>query len=133
MIVRDAAGAQILELGDDVPVDGVTATLYDDSERKFRRVNVESMFVDGDFEVQAVLAGKRISVDVLLTGTWSEMSAKRTALLDAVEARQWILEVAGMQWLCREADSSSPTPPTGPASNWRIVSLSIPVQQQRGI
>lgn len=134
MRVLDPAGAEVLVLGDNSIEGGYLVEVYDEGERMYRRVTTDSPFVHGSFEVAAALAGRTLTVVVLVTGPdWSTISARVDALLDAVEVDQWRLEVGAVTWFCKVADSSAPIPPLGTNSAWRRVTLTIPARQARGI
>lgn len=134
MIVKNPAGTTVLTLGDTAVVGGYLATLYDESDRTFRRVTVSNPVVDGDAETQAVLNGQTVTVQVYIEGTsWADATAKRAALIAAVEVHHWQLTVGSVTWVCRKADSASPIPPGGTASTWRVVTLTIPVELQMGV
>jgi hypothetical protein len=134
MIVKDAAGTTVLTLGDTALVSGYLGTLYQEGDAQYNRTNITSLFVNGDFEVIASLGGRILTLDVFIEGTdWADATAKHTALLNAVQVRRWKLTVGSVTWTCRAADSTSPIPPGGTTYNWRTVSLSIPVDQRRGI
>jgi hypothetical protein len=132
--VLDPAGAEVLVLGDNSIEGGYLVEVYDEGERTYRRVTTDSPFVHGSFEVAAALAGRTLTVVVLVTGPdWATISARTEALLEAVEVPKWRLEVAGKTWVCEVADSSAPVPPLGTNSSWRRVTLTIPARQGRGI
>lgn len=134
MIVKNAAGTTVLTLGDTAITSGYLGTLYQEGDVQYQRVNITSLFVNGDFEVIASLGGRTLTLDVFIEGTdWADATAKHTALLNAVQVRRWKLTIGSVTWVCRAADSTSPIPPAGSSSNWRTVSLSIPVDQRRGI
>lgn len=134
MIVKNPAGATVLTIGDNSVVGGYLGTVYQESERTFRRTVVTSPVVDDEFETQAVLAGRTLTVQVYIEGTnWAQVSTRRSALLAAVEVTGWQLTVGSVTWICRKADSTSPIPPQGIDSTWRTVTLTIPVAQQVGI
>jgi len=134
MIVKNPAGTTVLTIGDNTVVGGYFATVYQESERTFRRTVVTSPVVDDEFETQAVLAGKTLTIEVYIEGTnWAQVTTRRNALIAAVEVTGWQLTVGGVTWICRKADSTSPIPPRGIDSDYRIVTLTVPVAQQVGI
>lgn len=134
MRILDAAGAEVLVIGDNAPVGGYVVDVYDEGERSWRRITTDSPFVHGDFEVSAALDGRSIIVSVVVTGPdWATITGRVAALLDAVEVPGWQLEVGGKTWVCRPADSAAPVPPMGMNSGYRRVTLTIPVRQARGI
>jgi hypothetical protein len=133
--IRNPAGSLVLTLGDtDVSSDGMAVRTFDQGERAWRRIVATSPVVDGEFEVQAARGGQRLILTVLIQGAdWADVSAKRTALLNAVEVNNWRLVIGGVTWVCRVADSESPMPPLGTQSDWRDVTLTIPATQQIGV
>lgn len=133
--IRNPAGTLVLTLGDtSFSADGFAVKAFDQGDRSWRRIVATSPVVDGEFEVQAARDGQKLILTVLIQGTnWADACAKRTALLNAVEVNDWRLVIGGVTWACRVADSSSPMPPRGPASDWREVTLTIPATQQIGL
>jgi hypothetical protein len=134
MIVKSPAGVTVVTIGDTAVVGGYLGTVYQEGERAWRRIVHTSPVVDGDFETQAVLAGRTLTVEVYIEGSdWAQVSTRRATLLAAVEIPRWQLTVGTVTWICRPADSLSPIPPQGNASTWRVVTLTIPVDQQIGV
>lgn len=134
MIVKDSAGTTVLTLGDTGLVGGYLVTNYEEGDRIVDSQDVSSRFVDDDFEMHSRIKGIRLTVDIYIEGTnWADVKTKRDALLAAVEARRWQLTVGSVTWSCRRANSTSPIPTAGADSNWRVVSLSIPVRLQTGV
>jgi hypothetical protein len=135
MIVRDPDGVEVLEIGDEeISADGYVAEVYDEGERTWKRITADSPFVHGDFEVISSLAGRTLTLSVVATGSsWATITSRVDALLDAVEVPGWQLEVGGVTWVCRPADSRAPLTEVGMNGNGRRVTLTFPVQQARGI
>lgn len=134
-LIKNAAGTTLITLGDTAPVGGYQITSYAEGDRQHEEFLTSSKFVDDDYEYQDARAkGIRNQLNVYIEGTdWADATAKHNALLDAVQVRQWQLVIAGVTWICRKADSTSPMPPLGPDSDWREVSLFFGVKLQRGV
>ena len=136
MIIRTAALASVLTLGDNALVGGYCVTRgYSEPPRTHRRLVNEAPRVDGGYEHARSLSKERITLPVLIVGSSiADARAKHHALLDAVEVDQWVLDVLGdsttVLWVCDAAD-------TEPAQLFsqglqRLVTLSIPVQPAAG-
>lgn len=134
MILCAPDGTPLLTLGDEAPVDGFLVTGYSEGARTFKRLTTESPFVDGDFELQSSLAGRINTLSIYIEGAdWDEATAKHAEVLAIVEVPGWQLAIGGVVWTCRPADSESPMPPKGNASDFREVTLTFPVKQRTGI
>lgn len=136
MIVRDAALATVLTLGDSLlSTDGYLVTNYDEGSRAWRRITTSAPRVDGEFDVAAARGRAVLTLEVFIAGeSWAEVRTRHRALLDAVEVQGWVLDVDGsVLWRCEVADSTSPTPGLGMNSPGRVVTLTIPAQPTYGI
>jgi len=128
---RNSAGTLVLDLsstGYEMVEDGVNI-----GGRAWRRVTVSSPFVDGNHEVSSVLDSRTAEVTVRLIGsTWAAVQALYAALMAAVEASSWLLEVEidGVSEVYRAspADSVAGTTTVEITHAFRTVSLTIPVQ-----
>lgn len=137
MIVRDAAGVEVLELGDTGLVDGYLAAAgFDEGQRSWRRTyHSAAARVDDEFEQTKARAKQRLTLPVYIEGTSvADVRAKHRALLAAVEADSWILDPAGDgtggYWLCDAADSEPPE--IFPGGLCRLVTFSIPASPGDG-
>lgn len=134
MIIRDPDGVSVLTLGDEQLDAGYVVDSYDEGERSWRRITTDSPFVHGVFEVTAALDGRSITLGIVVKGAdWATITGRVSDLLDAVEVPGWQLEVDGVTWVCRPADSYAPMPALGVNSDHRRVTLTFPVRQARGI
>lgn len=129
---RDSAGTLVLDLltanGYELVWDGVNI-----DGRVWRRLTASSPFIDGNQEVSSVLDSRTAEVTVRLVGsTWAAVQALYVALLAAVEAASWLLEVEidGVSEVYRanRADSVAGTTTVEITHAFRTVSLTIPVQ-----
>lgn len=134
MIVRDAAMASVLTVGDKGFTGGLVTLEYGESGGQHRRDVVVSDFVDGEYEVTRALGNTYLTWVVYVTGsTVAEARSRHAALLDAVQADRWFLDVDGdgssLVWDCRAADEDAPRFfPDGS----RVVTLRIPAMPRRG-
>lgn len=128
MIIRDSAGVEVLELGDNAFVGGYLAKDYDEGDRTHRRVTTEAARVNSAFDVAVSLNRARLTLTVEIEGaSHAEIRSRRNALLAAVEVMDWILDVGdGISWRCGVADSRSPRYKNAPATLSREVVLTIP-------
>lgn len=127
MIVRDADGVQVLELGDDGYTGGYLARSLTDGARNFRRITVDAPLVDGEVDVAVALRRVRLTLVVGIEGTLGEVRTRRAALLAAVEQPVWFLDVGdGIQWQCGYADSDTARFEDAPGTTDRVVTLTIP-------
>jgi hypothetical protein len=134
VIINNPAGTQVLELGDNGLVSGYVVSVYDEADRTWRRITTDSPFVHDVFPITETLDGRTLTLSVVVTGPdWATISTRVDALLDAVEVPGWQLEVGGVTWVCRPADSSAPMPARGTNADFRRVTLTFPVRQARGI
>lgn len=102
-------------------------------ERQHRRSVAEADDVEGDQEVQAVLAGAVLAVQVRVLGSsQSQVETRRLSLVAAAEQRSWKCEtsIGGVvdTWLARKADSSTGREQVSVLNVQREVGLRIPVQ-----
>lgn len=127
MIVRDADGVQVLELGDEAYTGGYLARSLSDGRRTFKRVTAESPLVDGEIDVAVSLRRQWLRLVVAIEGTASEVRARRQALLAAVEQAVWFLDLGdGIQWQCGYSDSDTARFEEAPQTTDREVALTIP-------
>lgn len=127
MIVRDALGAQVLVLGDDVPVDGYLASAFDERERRFRRITVTAPRVDDAFDVAVALDRALLELQVFIEAEDPvTLRAKSDALRAAVEVRLWFLEAGGVTWRCTFTDSSKRKLPETDTWAGEVMTLIIP-------
>lgn len=127
-------GASTVTVGDDAVVNGMFITRLEQGSRQRVRQLATSPFVDDEFEVNSRLGGLRLAVDLYIEGTnWADIVTKRTNLLAVVESVTWTLTTPTATYSCWAADSSSPTPPHGTVSDYRVIQLDIPVRQQLGV
>jgi hypothetical protein len=108
--IRDTVLAELMEIGDTLPVDGYTLTDYQANQRSHRRTVTSAPRVDFDFEVSRSRQSHRLTVVVYMEDTTPALGkAKEDDLLALVEADQWVLDVYGDSttevWLCDAADS----------------------------
>lgn len=136
MKIRTPAMVVVLTLGDNAVTGGYTVMDgYDEGGRQWRRLVSEAVRVDGGYENARALAKQRITLPVYIEGsTVADARAKHRALLDAVEATQWVLDVTGdgatALWVCDAADSEAPRFSIDGLK--RVVTLSIPAQPAYG-
>ncbi len=117
--LTEAGGYDLVELG--VP------------DRTWRRVVATSPFVDGEHLVAAVLEAGAHTMAVKVSGaTWAQLQTRRQALVDAVEAWSWLLEVtiSGVTYLWRasRSDTSSPLDKFPAMARQAVVTVKVPVQ-----
>lgn len=128
MIVKSPAGATVVTLGDTDVVNGYLATFYDDADDQMKRIRAESTYVGGDFEVVSAPGPKTVAVKVYIEGAdWAGVTTKWAALREAVRVPDWQLTVGTVTWTCNPADINAPIPELGIDSNYREVTLTIPV------
>lgn len=102
-------------------------------DRTWRRTTAESPDVEGDIELQSVLAAGTLQAEFDIVGTsTADAEAKRNALIAAVETREWNCEVtidgATRTWRAHRADTATVTEGPYLRAYMRKVSVRIPVQ-----
>lgn len=137
MIVRDAAMASVLTLGDNEIVGGYCALDgYSEGAASWDIDWHSAPRVDDDFERSRRRGKRRITLPVLMkAASRAACEALQDALLDAVEdVDRWYLDVRGdgsVMWACSSVDYEPPRL-FGDGSS-RILTLSIPASPGRGI
>lgn len=134
MIARSAAGVAQVTAPQDALTGGYSTTDYQESGSAFSRSTVEADNVDGEYEVERHATNRRLTWQVLVTGSTPAVArARHTALLDAVQSGTWLLDVFGdgtsLVWTCDAADEE---PPRIFIDGSRLVTLSIPAKPRRG-
>lgn len=134
MIARNAAGVTQVTAPNNAVTGGYSTTDYQESGSAFRRSLVEADNVDGEYEVSRSATNRRLTWQVLVTGSSvAEARSRHTALLDAVQSGTWLLDVFGdattLVWTCDAADEE---PPRIFPDGSRLVTLSIPAKPHRG-
>lgn len=128
--ILSSAGALVLDLTEAGGYDLVDLGVPD---RTWRRVTTTSPFVDGEHLVAAVLEGGSHTMAYRVSGaTWSQLQTRRQALVDAVEAWSWLLEVTigGVRyvWRATRADSSGPIDKFQAMATQNVITIKVPVQ-----
>lgn len=102
-------------------------------DRRFRRSVVTAEDVEGDVEVQRVLDSAVYELELRVKGsTTALVETRRAALLAAVEARSWRLEITldgvVQTWLARSADTATGLEKVDLYQRQRPMVARIPVQ-----
>lgn len=128
--ILDSSGTLVLDVSE---ANGYYLVDLGVPERTWRRILIQSPFVDGDELVSAVLEAGAFNPSVRVSGgSWVQVDTRRLALIDAAEQFSFLLEVTVAHrrsvWRAARADSSNPVDKYEAMAHQSTVTLKVPVQ-----